>query len=126
MSATKTDKDDLHYDVVHTMMALEEGDIEHEKAIEQLTLACRAFLDISPKVSEEPEAIMSALGNWTDADQERFAELLWAKAEEKLKGMSRDDILSMIVHGESGLIELPVAELTANLMRQENVKVTIK
>lgn len=119
MSATKTDKDDLHYDVVHTMMALEEGDIEHEKAIEQLTLACRAFLDM-------PEAIMSALGNWTDADQERFAELLWAKAEEKLKGMSRDDILSMIVHGESGLIELPVAELTANLMRQENVKVTIK
>ena len=51
-----TDKDDLHYDVVHTMMALEEGEIEHEKAIEQLTLACKAFLGISPPmVGEEPE-----------------------------------------------------------------------
>ena len=46
MTATKTDKDDLHYDVVHTMIALEEGDIEHEKAIEQLTLACIHFLGV--------------------------------------------------------------------------------
>ena len=65
---------------------------------------------------------MSALGNWTDADQERFAKLLWAKAEEELKGMTRDDILSMIVHGASGLIELPLAELTANLEKKDVCK----
>ena len=47
---------DLHYDVVQTMIALEEGDIEHDKAIEQLTLACKAFLGIlPPRVGEEPE-----------------------------------------------------------------------
>ena len=43
---TETTYQDLHYDVVHTMMALEEGEIEHEKAIEQLTLACEHFLGV--------------------------------------------------------------------------------
>ena len=43
---TVTTYQDLHYDVVETMIALEEGDIEHEKAIEQLTLACIHFLGV--------------------------------------------------------------------------------
>ena len=40
---TETTYQDLHYDVVQTMKALEEGEIEHEKAIEQLPLACIHF-----------------------------------------------------------------------------------
>jgi hypothetical protein len=43
---TETTYQDLHYDVVQTMIALEEGEIEHDKAIEQLTLACEHFLGV--------------------------------------------------------------------------------
>ena len=35
----------LHADVVDTLLALEEGDINEERAIEQLTLACSHFLN---------------------------------------------------------------------------------
>ncbi len=35
----------LHTDVVNTLLALEEGDINEERAIEQLTLACSHFLN---------------------------------------------------------------------------------
>ena len=35
----------LHTDVVNTLLALEEGDINEERAVEQLTLACLHFLN---------------------------------------------------------------------------------